>query len=163
MNLFPIISSYISIISPYILDIADNKGCLMVFVKLHTPQRRLYDFKMPCNIQINLSKEKWLVASICNAPSQENKYFLQHLTNLLQFYSTRDEKVIILGDFNMKAENKVIKDFLLEHTFYNMMKQNTCFKGDGGSCIDLLIPISRFSFMKINSFETVFSDYYHMI
>ena len=40
------------------------------------------------------------------------------------------EKVISLGDFNIEAENKVMKSFLEEHRFYNMMKQNTCFKGD---------------------------------
>ena len=27
------------------------------------------------------------------------------------------------------------------------MKQNTCFKGEGGSCIDLLITNSKFSFI----------------
>ena len=56
-----------------------------------------------------------------------------------------------------------MKDFLQEHTFYNMMKRNTCFKGDGGSCIDLLITNSKFSFMKTNSFETGLSDHHHMI
>ena len=83
--------------------------------------------------------------------------------SILEFYSTRYEKVIILGDFNIEAENKVKKDFLQDHTFYNMMKQNTCFKGDGGSCIDLLITNSKFSFMKTNSFETGLSDHHHMI
>ena len=52
-------------------------------------------------------KEKWLVASIYKAPSQENKYFFWYLTNLLKFYSTRYEKVVILGDFNKEAENKI--------------------------------------------------------
>ena len=90
MNLFPNISSHISIISPYIVDITDNKGSLMVFAKPHIPSRRLNNFKIPCNIQIipfeiNLRKEKWLFASIYNAPSQENKYFLWYLTNLLEF------------------------------------------------------------------------------
>ena len=73
------------------------------------------------------------------------------------------EKVISVGDFNIEVENKVMKSFLQEHTFYNMMKQNTCFKGDGGSCIDLLITNSKFSFMKTNSFETGLSDHHHMI
>ena len=72
------------------------------------------------------------------------------------------EKVII-GDFNIKVENKRMKDLLQEHTFYNMIKQNTCFKGDGDSCINLLIANSKFSFLKINSFETGLSDYHHMI
>ena len=58
-----VISSYINIISPYILDITENKGGLMVFLKSHIPSRRLNDFKIPSNIQIiplelNLRKEK---------------------------------------------------------------------------------------------------------
>ena len=42
-----------------------------------------------------------------------------------------------------------------------MMKQNTCFKGDRGSCIDLLITV--YSFMKTNSFETGLSNHHHMM
>ena len=52
MNLFPIISLYISIIRPYILDIKDSEGGVIVFVTSHIPSRRLNDFKIPSNIQI---------------------------------------------------------------------------------------------------------------
>ena len=54
-----------------------------------------------------------------------------------------------------------MKPLLQEHTFYNILKQNTCFKGDRGSCIDLLITNSKFSFIKANSFETGWSDIYY--
>ena len=40
------------------------------------------------------------------------------------------------------------------------MKQNTCFKGNEGSCIDLLITNS---FIKTNSVEAGLSDHHHMI
>ena len=43
-----------------------------------------------------------------------------------------------------------------------MIKQNTCFKDDGRSCIDLLITNSRFSFVRTNSLKTGLSDH-HMI
>ena len=56
-----------------------------------------------------------------------------------------------------------MKSFFEKNLFYNMMKQNTCLKDDGGSCIDLLITNSKFSFMKTNSFETGLSDHHHMI
>ena len=56
-----------------------------------------------------------------------------------------------------------MKDFLQEDTFYNMMKQNTCFKGDGGLCMDLVIANSKCSFMKTNSLETGLGDHHHMI
>ena len=53
----------------------------MVFVKSHIPSRRLNDFKIPSSIQIilfeiNLRNKNSLVASIYNALSQKNKYFL---------------------------------------------------------------------------------------
>ena len=166
MNLFPIIISCISIFSPYILNITENKGDLMVFVKSHTPLRRLNDFKIPSNIQIipfkiNLRNKKWLVASIYQAHQISNIKFLLYLINLLEFYSTQYEKVIIFGDFNMEAKSKAMKDFL--HAIYNIMKQNTYFKGNGGSCIDLLITNSKFSLMKTNSFEAGLSDHQHLI
>ena len=43
------------------------------------------------------------------------------------------------------------------------MKQNTCFKVNGGLCIDLLITNSKFSFMKAKQFETGLSDHHYMI
>ena len=56
-----------------------------------------------------------------------------------------------------------MKPFFQENTFYNIMKQSTCFKGDGDSCIDLLITNSKFSFMTANSFENGLSDHHHLI
>ena len=41
-----------------------------------------------------------------------------------------------------------------------MIKQNTCFKDDGGSCIDLLIANSKFSFVRTNSLKTGLSDHH---
>ena len=55
-----------------------------------------------------------------------------------------------------------MKDFILEDMFYNMMKQNTCFKGDRGSCIDLLLTNSKFSFLTTNSSEICLSDHNHI-
>ena len=100
---------------PYRIDITAKKGSLMVFVKSHIPSRRLNDFKIPSNIQIipfeiNLRKK---MVSCINIPGKQKL----SLTNLLEFYSTRYEKIIVLGDFNIEAENKVMKDFLQEHTF----------------------------------------------
>ena len=58
-----------------------------------------YTFIIPLN-----GKSKILIALIYNAPFQKSKYFSWYLTNLLEFYSTRYEKVIILGHFITEAE-----------------------------------------------------------
>ena len=55
--------------TPYRLDITDNKGGLMVFVKPHIPSRRLTEFKISSNTQIiafetNLLREECFVSSI---------------------------------------------------------------------------------------------------
>ena len=42
----------------------------------------------------------------------------------------------------------------MEHTFYNIMKQNTCFRVNGGLCRDLLTKNLKYSFK---------SDHHHMI
>ena len=44
-------SLYIGIISPYILDITNNKGGLIVFFKSQIPSRRINDIKIPSNMQ----------------------------------------------------------------------------------------------------------------
>ena len=98
-------------------NITDKIGCLMVFIRSHIPSRKLNDFKIPPDIQIipfeiNLRKEKWLVASIYNAPSQKNKYFPWYLTNLLEFHSTWYENFIIFGDFNIEVKSNAMNDFL---------------------------------------------------
>ena len=62
--------------------------------------------------EINHRKEKWLVPSIYKASSEENKYLLWFLINPLELYSVRYEIVIILVDFNIEVENKVMKNFL---------------------------------------------------
>ena len=73
------------------------------------------------------------------------------------------KKLSFLVIFYKDMENKVMKHFLQEHKIYDMIKQNTCFKGDGGWYIDLLIINSKFSFMKRNFFETGLSDHHHKI
>ena len=50
----------------------------------------------------------------------------------------------------------------MEHNYYNLIKNNTCFKGDG-SCIDLILTDRRYFFKNTSSFETGISDNHHLI
>ena len=45
--------------------------------------------------------------------------------------------------------------------FINLVKGNTCFKGKG-SCIDLILINSRYSFKHTSSTETSLSDQHHL-
>ena len=68
------------------------------------------------------------------------------------------KRLSFFGDFNIEAGDKVMKD-----TFYNIMKQNTWFKGNAGLCIDLLITNSKFSFVKSNSNGAGLNNHHHML
>ena len=75
MNLFRIISSFYWATIYHIGWMLQAKRWFDGFVKSHIPSSRLRDFKTSSNIQIilfeiNLSREKWLVASIYKAQSQ---------------------------------------------------------------------------------------------
>ena len=52
--------------------------------------------------------------------------------------------------------------FLNEHDLINLIKNNTCFKGEG-SFIDLVLTNQKYSFKKSTSFETSLSDHHHLI
>ena len=52
--------------------------------------------------------------------------------------------------------------FLNEHDLTNLIKNNTCFKGEG-PCIDLILTNQMFSFKNFTSFETGLSDHHHLI
>ena len=57
------------------------------------------------------------------------KYCLLPFESLLEYYSTI-KKILTLGDFDLKRENKAMKAFLRDDTLYKMMKRNACSKGD---------------------------------
>ena len=76
---------------PYRLDVSDVSGGLLTYVHTEIPSRRLTDFKLPADVQaipveINLRKRKWLHVAIYRPPSQNLAYFLNKLSDLLDFY-----------------------------------------------------------------------------
>ena len=72
------------------LDITSKRGGLLVYIKSSLLSRIMSDFKLPKNIQItpfelNPRKEKWLFVSIYKPLLQSNNYFLDTLSDLLDF------------------------------------------------------------------------------
>ena len=52
--------------------------------------------------------------------------------------------------------------FLNEQDLINLIKNNTCFKGEGSS-IDLILTMQKYSLENSTSFETGISDHHHLI
>ena len=114
------------------------------------------------NIQINLGKEKRLFVSIYKPPSQSSQYFLDLLGDMLDFYSQGYDNKVILGDFNSEPSNPSIASFMNNQNLFNLVKSNTCFKGEG-SCIDLILTNRKYYFKNTCSFETGLSDHHYLM
>ena len=68
----------------------------------------------------------------------------------------------MFGDFNMDLSHRQLSAFMEHYNYYNLIKNNTCFKGDG-SCIDLILTNRKYCFKTTSSFETGISDHIHLI
>ena len=74
----------------------------------------------------------------------------------------RTKTHIVLDDFNMDPSHTQLSAFMEHYNYYNLIKSNTCFKGDG-SCIDLILTNRKYCFKNASSFETGISDHHHLI
>ena len=87
-------------------------------------------------VEMNLKKQKWLVAEIYTPPSQCKSYFITKLTKVLDKCRSNFENIVLLGDFNMEPTIQEMTTFMSDDDFIN--KSNTCFKTSTGACIDLI-------------------------
>ena len=153
--------------TPYRLDISNKSGGILVYIKSNIPTRQLNCGNLCKSIQavpfeINLRKEKWLVISIYQPPSQNSDFFLNSLTSIIYHFTKRFDNYIIVGVFNLEPSNKTLKHFLNSNGLHNLIKEHTCFKGKG-SLTDLILTNRKFSFKNTQSFETGLSNHHHMV
>ena len=152
---------------PYRLDISEDSGGLLTYVREDIPSRLLTEFKFPKDIQIlaielNLKKAKWVLFNIYRPPKQNTSYFLECLSDAITYYS-KYQKILITGDFNIEPDNPDMSRFLAAHQFHNHMSEKTCWKSQNGSCIDLIISNNKNSLMNTGTIETGISDHHSLI
>jgi exonuclease III len=153
---------------PVRLDVSDKSGGLLLFCRDYLPFRQLHCPVLNEDIQcivsdLNLRKQKWLILSIYRNPKQNIRYFLDEITNVLDYYSSSYENIIIMGDFNEEITQSHMNNFLSQFSLYSLIKKPTCYKSSDGRCIDLILTNKNRSFQKSNSFETGISDHHNLI
>ena len=92
--------------------------------------------------------------SICQPPSQDNEFFLNSLTVILDHFTKVYENYLIMADFNLEPHDKRSRYFLNSNNLVNLVKDNTCFKGSR-LCTDLILTNRKYSFKNITLNETV--------
>ena len=81
---------------------------------------------------------------------------------IVDHYSSIYDNLIILGDFNMKPDSPILISFMQSLNLFNIIKSNTCFKGNG-TCIDLILTNRKYCFKHSSIYETGLSDHHHLI
>ena len=153
--------------APYRLDINNKSGGILVYVKSSILSRCLCYEELRISIQaipfeINLRKEKWLVISIYRPLLQKSEYFLNSLTNVIDYFANTYDNHLILGDFNLEPTNSALIGLLDSNSLTNLIKTNTCFKVKS-SCIDLILTNMKFPFKFTSTYETGISGHHHMV
>ena len=86
-------------------------------------------------VEINLRKQKWLIAGIYRPPSQDISYFVGVINETLLY--SNYENIILIDDFNALESHEKIQTFNTELDLKNLIHQPACYKSvTNPSCID---------------------------
>ena len=153
---------------PYSLDRTTHGGGLMLFVREDIPSKLLPNIDRSGNIEnilvnINLRSKEWLISGSYNP----NVGLIQnHPTNLsknLDFYSSKYENFIVIGDFNAEMTNNYLEEFCASYNLKNLIKEPTCFKNiDNPTLIDHILTNHPKSFHSSSVYETGLSDFHKL-
>ena len=92
-------------LKPLRVDISDKSGGLLVYLRSHLLSRQLTQFKISSGTQaipfeVSMQKEKWFFLCIDKPLSINRQYFLDSLSNVIDYYSNVYDSHIVIGDFN---------------------------------------------------------------
>ena len=150
---------------PYRYDHNQNGGGLLIYARDRAPVKELKQHKAPDDIEcgvieIDLKKQKWLLATIYRPPTQPQQYFFSKVGKTLDHYCRAYENLLLIGDFNCEIGDDVISDFVDN---YNLASLVRSFKSDSPRCIDLILTNRNRNFQSTVTIETGLSDFHLMI
>ena len=102
---------------PCRLDRTTHGGGLMLFFREDIPSKLWPNIDLSGNlenifVEINLRSKKWLISGSYNPNVSHIQNHTVNLSKNLDFYSSKYENFIVIGDFNAEMTNKVWKNFV---------------------------------------------------
>ena len=152
--------------TPYRLDANFNRSGLMLSVREDIPSTLVEAETRPVEgfyIELNLRNDKWLLNCSYNPHKNNIGNHLKALSDFLDSHSSTYEKVLILGDFNVEADDQNMKTFCDSFSLASLIKQPTCYKiPSHPKCINLILTNVPHSFQTTSVIETGISDFHLM-
>ena len=129
--------------SPYRLDRDSKGGGIILYVREDIPSNFLSSDNKPIESlyeELNLQNVKMLINCSYNPDKAEISNHLAALNSFLDANSTKYEKILILGDFNVEINDPKMQTFSEMYNFKSLIKQPTCYKNPGKpSCNDFIL------------------------
>ena len=152
--------------NPYRRDRSFGAGGLLMYVNENIPSRILNEHILPNDteimcVEVNLRKQKWVIIGIYRPPNMNVNYFLSHLSKVIDLYSKKYDRVLVMGDFNLEPCDEPIETFCDGYNLHNLVKEKTCFKSVP-KCYDLILTNFKHSFQNTSAVTTGFSDFHKM-
>ena len=144
--------------TPYRLDRNLNGGGVMLFVREDISSNLVEAEAKPIEgfyIELNLRNDKCLLN--CSYTPHKNNIGnqLKALSDFLDSHSSTYEKILILGDFNVEADDQNMKTFCHSYSLTSLIKLPTCYKNPSHpKCVHLILTNVPRSFQTTCVIET---------
>ena len=114
-------------------------------------------------LELKLSKTNWLVIGTYKSSSLTDITFTSETSNILTFYRSTHNNVLLMGDFNMTPNNPKFSELIDDHELCTLISETMCFKSINLTCIDNFLTNKKTRFMKTLTFEIGVSDHHKRI
>ena len=101
---------------PYRLDRTQHGGGVMLFIREDIPYK-FFNADTSISgienllVEINLRSKKWLISGSYNPHFNSNQNHLAQVSKKVDFYSSKYENFILLGNFNAEKTNTHMEEF----------------------------------------------------
>ena len=138
----------------------------MLFVREDIPSNLLTIEDKPIEsfyVELNLRNSKWLINCSYNSHKNNIGTHLDRISQSLDVFSSKYERFLLVGDFNVAVEETHMKSFCENYALTNLIRQPTCYKSpDCPTCIDLMLTNVPRSFQSTCIVESGLSDFHMM-
>ena len=147
----------------------ENGGGMLFYISDNIPSKQLenLDFSIvdieSMFIEINLRNVKWLISCNYNPCKSMIANHLCQLSKYMDFYLSKYDNIILLGDFNSENREPEMSNFCETYNLKSLNNKPTCFKNvTNPTNIDLILTNKQKMFKNTMVIETGLSDFHKL-
>ena len=90
-------------------------------------------------IVLFINTQKWVCIDLYKTPSQNDRYFLDSLSLILNNQTFKCDNTMLMRDLDLTADNKNLEVFMSTFDLEWMIKKPTCFHSARPSSVGLIL------------------------